>query len=352
MKRLPQDDLDAAIDLAEDCFRSLRGARMFLTGCTGFFGVWLLETFRRADERLGLGLDLTLLSRSPETFVGQHPHLAADDRLRYLTGDVRCFDHPPGSFSHVIHGATTNARETFSGEDPFKKFDTVAMGTRRVLEFCEHRAVPDMLYIGSGAVYGRRTTPEPIAETDLLAPDPLDVGMTLGHAKRVAELFCAMTAARSPVRIKIARCFSFVGPQLPLDIHYAIGNFIADAVVGRPITVTGTGLPVRSYMYMSDLVAWLVTILVRGAASRPYNVGSENGMTIHEVAARVAEASGYPLEMIAATQPPPAAGGGDRYVPSTSRARVELNLPETVSLSSAIVKTLTFQAREGRSVGR
>jgi nucleoside-diphosphate-sugar epimerase len=342
MKPLPQEDLDAAIDLAEDCFRSLRGARMFLTGCTGFFGVWLLETFRRADERLGLGLDLTLLSRSPERFVGDHPHLAADHRLRYVRGDVRSFDFPAGSFSHVIHGATTNARETFAGEDPFKKFDTVAMGTRRVLEFCEQRAVPDMLYVGSGAVYGRRTTPEPIVETDLLAPDPLDVGMTLGHAKRVAELFCAMTAARSPTRIKIARCFSFVGPQLPLDIHYAIGNFIADALAGRPITVTGTGRSVRSYLYMSDLVAWLVMILVRGAASRPYNVGSEDGMTIREVAALVAAAGSCAVESAGVPQPSPVTAAADSYFPSTERARGELSLAATVPLPAAIVKTLMF----------
>ena len=342
MKPLPQEDLDAAIDLAEDCFRSLGGARMFLTGCTGFFGVWLLETFRRADERLGLGLDLTLLSRSPERFIGDHPHLAADHRLRYVRGDVRSFDFPAGSFSHVIHGATTNARETFAGEDPFRKFDTVAMGTRRVLEFCEQRSVPDMLYIGSGAVYGRRTTPEPIVETDLVAPDPLDVGMTLGHAKRVAELFCAMTAARSPIRIKIARCFSFVGPQLPLDIHYAIGNFIADALAGRPITIKGDGSPVRSYLYTSDLVAWLVTILIRGATSRPYNVGSEDGMTIRGVATLVAEAGNCAVESPGSPHPTPVTAAADSYLPSTERARGELGLSETVPLHAAIVKTVTY----------
>lgn len=342
MKPLPQEDLDAAIDLAEDCFRSLRGARMFLTGCTGFFGVWLLETFRRADERLGLGLDLTLLSRSPERFIGDHPHLAADHRLRYVRGDVRSFDFPAGSFSHVIHGATTNARETFAGEDPFRKFDTVAMGTRRVLEFCEQRSVPDMLYIGSGAVYGRRTTPEPIVETDLMAPDPLDVGMTLGHAKRVAELFCAITAARSPIRIKIARCFSFVGPQLPLDIHYAIGNFIADAIARKPIHVNGTGLPVRSYLYAGDLVAWLVTILARGSSGCPYNVGACEAFTISQIAHLVANVAGCDVVCAEVSAPSPHSMMGDYYVPCTQRARDSLELQSTVPLCDAVCKTLAY----------
>jgi dTDP-glucose 4,6-dehydratase len=168
--------------------------------------------------------------------------------------------------------------------------------------------------------------------------------MTLGHAKRAAELLCTIYGSRGATRIKIARCFSFVGPQLPLDIHYAIGNFIADAIAGRPITVTGTGMPVRSYLYMSDLVTWLITILLRGEPLRPYNVGSANGMTIREVAELVAVSSGLSVKLAGPARDTLGAIGGDGYVPSTSRARLELNLAETVFLSSAIVKTVTFQA--------
>jgi UDP-glucuronate decarboxylase len=344
MKPLPLEDLDAAIDLAEGCFRDLRGAQMFLTGCTGFFGVWILETLLRAEERLGLGLDLTLLSRNPDAFLGEHPHLAPTPRLRYLQGDIRSFEFPQGTFSHVLHGATTNARETFAGEDPLRKFDTVALGTRRVLEFCENNAVPDMLYIGSGAVYGRRATAEPIAEDDPIAPDPLDVGCTLGHAKRAAELFCAIYGARGATRIKIARCFSFVGPHLPLDIHYAIGNFLADALAGRPITVTGTGLPIRSYMYMSDLVVWLVTILVRGEALHPYNVGSEHGHVLLDVAHTIATIRGLTVRHTLPDVSPSPASRCDYYIPSVTRAMRALAVCESVPLKDAIPKTLRYMS--------
>jgi nucleoside-diphosphate-sugar epimerase len=343
MKPLPQHDLDAAIALAEDDLRALHGGRLFLVGCTGFFGVWMLETLLRARQRLALDFELTLLSRDPERFAGAHPWITQAPGLHLWRGDVRDFAFPEGAFTHVVHGATTSAHETFSGEPPLRKFDTVALGTRRVLELCDARSVPDVLYLGSGAVYGRAAgQAELILETDRSAPDPLEPSSSLGEAKRAAELFCAIAGAAGRSRIRIARCFSFVGPLLPLDIHYALGNFIRDGLEGSAIRVTGTGTPVRSYLYMSDLTAWLLAILVRGTPVRAYNVGSEDGRSLLEVATLVGRLTSKPVTRPSTPTAAPSTSAGDRYVPSTERARTELGLVQTVSLEQAVEKTLAF----------
>jgi dTDP-glucose 4,6-dehydratase len=154
----------------------------------------------------------------------------------------------------------------------------------------------------------------------------------------MAEHLSIAYAEPTHIEPVIARCFAFVGPHLPLDAHFAIGNFIRDAMAGRAIEIQGDGSPLRSYLYMSDLAAWLWTMLVRGAAGRAYNVGSDEAVSIRGLAERVADAlrPGLPIRVGREAEP-----GAETvtYVPDISRARSELGLAVTVGLEEAIRRT-------------
>src|SRR5208282_4765286 len=143
-----------------------------------------------------------------------------------------------------------------------------------------------------------------------------------------AELLCAL-AASPRLAIKIARCFAFVGPYMQLDAHFAIGNFISDAMQSRPLLVKGDGSPFRSYLYASDLAVWLWTILFKGESLRPYNVGSEDALSVAALAGAVAKTLNPGLRVTIAKKAAPS-GRPERYVPSTRRARLELGLKQTV----------------------
>jgi dTDP-glucose 4,6-dehydratase len=350
MPSLPERDLDHVLEHAASAWDSLRGSRILLTGGTGFFGRWLVESLLHADERLGLGASVVLLTRDPDAFARRAPHLAASPAVSLVHGDVRTFEPPAGTFTHLIHGAA-DTTGPLNRERPIELLETIIEGARRTLEIASRASVRRVLLLSSGAVYGRQPAAlTHIPESYPGAPDPLDPLQAYAEGKRAAELLGGIFARDHGLDVVIARCFAFVGPLLPLDAHFAAGNFVRDALHGDEIHVEGDGTPYRSYQHPADLAAWLWVLLTRGESSRAYNVGSEEDVTIRQLALAVSEAArmiGRAPSISVTRQPNPAVPPA-RYVPSTVRAREELGLECWIPLDEALVRTLTWHAELGR----
>jgi nucleoside-diphosphate-sugar epimerase len=353
-------DLEHILAHTGDAWETVRGANIFVTGGTGFFGRWLLESFAYANSALKLGARLFVLSRNPERFRERAPYIAALSDIQWVRGDVRRLTatgvrrqlgkYMPKQFTCVIHAAT-DASAKLNADDPLTMADTIVQGTRAALEFARANGVKRFLLTSSGAVYGsqpRHMTH--VHEEYTGAPDATEAAAAYGEAKRMAELLCACFYKQHSIEPIIARCFAFVGPFLPLDAHFAIGNFIRDAVAGGPIEVRGDGTPFRSYLYAADLAIWLWTLLAKGAPCRAYNVGSSDDVTIRETAFAVRDIV-CPRGTVEIAQPVREGELPSRYVPAISRAQTELGLRVYVPLADAIRRTATF-TMENAAVAR
>lgn len=338
---LDDADLDLILEHTGPVWDELRGQRLFITGGTGFFGRWLLASLAAANARRDAQVRVVALTRRTEAFRQAAPALAAAPWLELWPGDVRSFAFPPGHFSHVVHAATDTS--TAAAARPAELIATIVDGTRQVLAFAAQAGAAKLLLTSSGAIYG----PQPAGLTHLPesyggAPDPVDPRSAYGQAKRLAEQLCALPHPATPgLETKIARCFAFVGPHLPLDGHFAIGNFIRDALERHVIAVNGDGTPVRSYLYAADLTVWLWTILTRGLPGLPYNVGSDAGVTIAELARTVARTVA-PTKPVRITHDAREDGFRSVYVPDIGRARDSLGLEVWTDLPTAIARTAAW----------
>lgn len=336
-------DLGHILAHTKGLWEDIRGKSIFITGGTGFFGCWLLESFAWANDNLGLNASALVLTRNYDEFQKKVPHLADHPAIKFHIGDIRNFNFPEGEFSYIIHAAATSALATFKNEeDSLMKFNTTVDGTKHILDFAVQCHAKKFLLTSSGAAYGKQPSDMPhISEDYCGAPDPADLNSAWGESKRVAEFLCAFYSKKYGIETMIARCFTFVGPYLPLDIHYAIGNFICDRIKKRPILIKGDGSLYRSYLYAADLAIWLWTILFRGKICRPYNVGSEEEIDIYTLAKIIAQNFQPELEVKMMQKRIPNKPV-ERYVPSTQRARNELDLKQIISLQDSIRRTIEW----------
>ena len=333
-----REDAARFLERTQGLLALLRGSRVLVTGGTGFFGRWLLLLLSQAEAALGLGLQIDVLSRDPAGFCARNPELANCQGIVFHKGDVRDFELSTPPHDYIIHAAA-EANAALNRDEPLLMFDTIVQGTRQVLEYARQTKPKRLLFVSSGAVYGvlppEMTT---VPEHYLGSPDQLSPGNSYAEGKRTAEHLCALYAEDFGLSIPIARCFAFLGPFLPLDRHFAAGNFIADALAGRPINVQGDGTPRRSYMYPTDLVEWLLTVLLRGESRRAYNIGSEEVVSIEALAQAVAHAAGGLPVRVAKEADPNSLPA--RYVPNTGRAEKELGLSLCFKLPQIVARTL------------
>jgi nucleoside-diphosphate-sugar epimerase len=332
-----EEDVDAVEGALRPISKVLEGRHIFLTGGTGFFGKWLLNSFLGLRDAVSLDTTLTVLSRDPKGFLDACPEFAEQAGLDFITGDVRSFTPPSGrTFDFVIHGATA-ASAKLEQEDPDEMYSVITDGTRHVLDFMRPCSAKRLMFISSGAVYGvQPTSMNSVPET--YAGDPVTA---YGKGKKLSEQLCLDASSVGRFECVIARPFAFVGPHLPLDTHFAIGNFINDCLEDRPIIINGDGTPLRSYLYAADLAEWLWTILLRGEPLQSYNVGSGEAVSIGDLARLVRECAGTQNEIIVRGTKTDGALPA-RYVPSVVRAEKELALRQRHSLSDAVRRTIAW----------
>jgi len=336
-----QEDIEFVFKIVGKDLERLQGKRVLITGGTGFIGTWLLETISWLNRDCNQPCKVYVPTRHSEAFARKAPHLASNPEIVLLPGDIVDFEYPDDDCNFIIHAAAPGEPRALIN-DSLGVAETIVRGTRRVLELATQKNVEGFLFVSSGAVYGVQPPDlERIPEDYLGAPDVTNIRSAYGEAKRYAEMLCTLYHQRHGLPIHMARPFTFVGPYQDLNAGFAITDFIRDGLQGRPLTIQGDGTTVRSYCYAADMTAMLWKILLQSSAGRIYNVGSDESISILELANKVISSLDASVEVIVMSKPniksKPA-----RYVPDISRGRSELGMNIHTDIDKAIQRTLSW----------
>jgi UDP-glucuronate decarboxylase len=315
-------------------------SHILLTGGTGFFGRALLRHWISQIENGVRVAKVCVLSRDPEKFLKEYPEFSKQWWLQFHQGDILLTDTLPVnvSFTHILHAATDST--IGPSLKPLERFNQIYEGTRNMLNYAVVNGINRFMLTSSGGVYGQQPLDiEAITEDYNGMPDPLIAQNAYSVAKRTAEHLCALYKNQYGIEIVIARCFSFVGQDLPLKVHFAIGNFIDEALNRSAIHINGDGTPIRTYLDQRDLAHWLCEILYRGRNGEAYNVGSETPITIKELAELVRDTLA-PDKAVIVKSEQNTINVRNRYIPNVNKAQSQLNLKNNFTIKESILNII------------
>ena len=270
MHPLYLEDLEQACrDLGE--VGALRGRRVLVTGVTGMIGACLVDALSLLNERRGLGMHIVGVSRHPGRFADRFPGaelLAAD-----LTRPAPAL--PEADF--IVHAAS-NAHPAAFSADPVGTMLCNLRGTEALLEQLRRAGHGRLLFVSTGEIYGDNPAiTGGFSETDFGRVDPMTPRACYPESKRAAETLCASYAAQYGVDALVARLSYVYGPTLSEANTRADAQFLRKALAGEDIVLKSEGTQVRTYTYVTDAIAGLLTLLLRGGRGEAYNVASRLG---------------------------------------------------------------------------
>jgi UDP-glucuronate decarboxylase len=256
---------------------NLAGKTVLVTGAAGFLASCVVEALLHRNDTapgkptrvLGLVRDA---GRARDRF---RRHIGRDD-LVLLSGDATAPPEPDGPVDFIIHAASQSSPRFFSA-DPVGTLLPNTSGSE------------GFLFVSSGEVYGRPLNPGTlIAEDDYGYLDPAAVRSCYGESKRMGETMVVAWHHQHGVPGCSARLFHTYGPGLSPDDGRVFADFVFDVVNGRDIVLHSDGRAVRAFCYLSDAVAAIFTVLLRGEPGNSYNVGVDTGTSVLDLAEIVA----------------------------------------------------------------
>ena len=320
----------------------LKGGKILITGGTGFVGTWLVETLAYLNDQFGYGVRMQLLAKHASQFKARVPHLGGRKDVALIDRDVKDIIEINDDVAYVIHAAA-NPDNRLHASDPLRVMGVISKGTESALAAASRiSGLKKFMNISSGLVYGPQPLGlEALPEIFLGGPDCASIMSVYAESKRFAETLCTVHRNQYKMPVVTARPFAFIGPYQLLDKPWAVNNFINDALRGGPINIMGDEHTVRSYMYPSDMAFWLLRILAAGESGHAYNVGSPHGITLKELADKIAS-NFTPQPQVALASKAYKAQHRSRFVPDVKAAETDLGLRLTVGIDEAIKNTLLW----------
>lgn len=313
----------------------LKDKEILITGGSGFIGIWLTQLALYLNDRFHFNITLYLIARHTNDTIDSL--IANRKDVMFIQSDIRNIREFPKEVSYIIHAATSPDNRVYMS-NPVESMDIIATGTKRVMENgLLLEKLERIINLSSGQIYGNIDSHN-IKEDDFGKLNSNSITAIYPEAKRYAETLTNAYRSLHKLPTIQVRPFSFIGPFMELNKPWAVNNFIRDALKFKNIRILGNGKPVRSYMYPTDMALWILTILVHGKVGSAYNLGSDAGISLEEVAVKIKNIVGSSVNIDILNMNE----NESEFVPNIDHVKQELGLAITIDIDETLKKSIEW----------
>ena len=271
-------------------WEALKGKTIFITGATGLVGFNLVHALVYASEVRNLDLSVVALVRDETRAKERFSDIISSPVLQLLVGPVEEFPWPDRHIDYIIHGASQTASKAFV-EQPVETIMTAIVGTQNVLELARRDHVKGMVFLSSMEVYGHPQKGHKVTEADIGSLSPLEVRNSYPIAKLQCECLCRAYAEEYGLPVTIARLTQTFGAGVSKTDGRVFAYFGKCVQEKQDIVLRTRGETERSYLYTSDAVTAIFTMMLKGVPGEAYNVADEDTYcSIAQMAEKIAAA--------------------------------------------------------------
>ena len=316
-----------------------------VTGGSGFIGSSLVKALVRKGARVR---SLDNDSRGSKERLAD---VAKDIEL--VTGDIRDIEvvrRATQQMDCVCHLAFINGTEFFYSK-PDLVLDVGVRGMLNVISACIENSVPELALASSSEVY--QTPPRiPTDETaPLTIPDPLNPRYSYAGGKIISELMAINCGREKFERVTIFRPHNVYGPQMGTEhvipqLILRLKQLSQERTNQLRLPIQGSGKETRAFVYIDDLVDGVLSVLEYGEHLGIYHIGTEDEITIEDLARKIGGCFGVKVEVVPGKVQP---GSVRRRCPNIGKLR-QLGYKPRISLDEGLAKTVAWY--QGPSVNR
>lgn len=291
MNNLYIEDLNNAI-VNSIGIKKLYGKSIFITGACGLIGHFIVDMIMYTNEKDNANITIIANSRNKDNLIANFEKYFESSNFKYYIGDINNEINYDGNVDYIINCASNTHPRQYA-LDPINTILTNIEGTNNVLKFATIKKAI-VIFLSSIEIYGQNiNNVGPFKENEMGYIDCNSLRAGYNEGKRAGEALCQAYKEKNNVEVVIARLPRVYGPTVKNDDSKVISQFINNALNKENIILKSEGNQFFSYLYVSDAVSGIITILTSGKNGEAYNLGNiESDIHLKDLAKIIAKYSG------------------------------------------------------------